>query len=95
MSTHALPWAIFGPPGLREVAIIVFVAFVLYGPPKWLGARRGGSIFRYLLPNRSRCPGQTQASGRSDPMFWFLTVLSATAIASWILARYLTGGRAD
>ena len=94
MSTHALPWAIFGPPGLREVAVIVFVAFVLYGPPKWMGARRGGSILRYLLPTRTRRPGQAQTSARPSQLFWFLTVIAATAIASWILARYLTTGRA-
>ncbi len=77
--------------GLKELALIAAVVFVLYGRSGVFKDPRFQRIQPYLSPVRrgpSRPPTRkTWLTG--SRIYWFLTILAATAIAAWIIGRAL------
>jgi hypothetical protein len=87
-------WAFLGLPGLREIALVVLVALVLYGrsglrstqyvraPRLWLAACR--------RPVSPPTPGRpARGSKLEDRAFWVLAITAATAVAAWIVTRMM------
>lgn len=93
--------------GLRELLIIGMVVLVLYGRSGVLQGDRARTILPWLSPVRrtSRRPAARPASAavpgaslvRGHRVYWFLTILAATAVAAWVVTRTLissgTGGK--
>lgn len=94
--------------GLREMVLIALVTLVLYGRTgvTKLQSERARTILPWFSPVRRRPrPGQrgrehAAAKPRSflfrgNRLFWFWTILAATAVAAWIITRTLiTSGAA-
>ena len=90
--------------GLRELAIVSAVILVLYGRTGVIRSRRFQAILPWISPVR-RKPGGADTVGRPTPdapagkprafmlegnrLFWFLTILAATAVATTIVTRSL------
>jgi len=90
--------------GLRELAMVAAVVLVLYGRTGVIRSRRFQSIWPWIAPVR-RKPGREDVGSSPFPasaaptprrlrldgnrLFWFLTILAATAVASLIVTRSL------
>lgn len=93
--------------GLRELLIIAMVVLVLYGRSGVLQGERARTILPWLSPVRRMPrragvrPGGAAVPGaflvRGQRLYWFLTILAATAVAAWVVTRTLissgTGGK--
>lgn len=105
MNTRAWLWAVGGIPGLREIVLVVTVALMLFGRSGLQVARRGGGLPPWLSPfirrpvpvaarvnanANARPAGETSRWG--DRVFWFLAIVAATAVASWVVTRTLIVG---
>ena len=71
MNTRAWLWAFLGIPGLREIALVALVTFVLYGRSGLQMARRGRGLPPWLLPVRRISPtaaarARAQAQARAE-----------------------------
>ena len=90
-------WAFLGLPGLREIALVVLVALVLYGrsglrstqhirvPRLWLAAGR-----RPVPPST---PGRPARGLKlEDRAFWILAITAATAVVAWMVTRMMIVG---
>ena len=90
-------WAFLGLPGLREIALVVLVALVLYGR-SGLRQTRSFRVFRsWLSVARRPAPPPTPraappVSKPGDRVFWFLAITAAAAVASWIATRMMIVG---
>jgi hypothetical protein len=90
-------WAFLGLPGLREIALVVLVALVLYGrsglrfiqhiraPRHWLAAGR-----RPVPPSTPGCPAR--GPKLQDRAFWVLAITAAAAVAAWMATRMMIVG---
>jgi len=92
--------------GFRELVLIALVFLALYGRSGVLKSDRAQAVLPWLSPVRR---GAKRATPRPRPrarvagafltrngrLFWFLTILAATAVAAWIVTRTLiTSGQA-
>jgi hypothetical protein len=101
--------------GLRELAILAAVVFVLYGRSGVLKSRQFQTIWPWVSPQRrvSRAAGAMRAAAQSgsgvaaasprstgkprhfllrgNRLYWFLTILAATAVAAAIIGRMMIG----
>jgi hypothetical protein len=92
-----------GPPGVREIVIVAFVAFLLYGRS---GVMRGLQKTRYgrvigpwmstARPAAEPSPARAKARRESwgDRWFWLLAATAVTAVAAWVVTRLLIGSAA-
>ena len=90
-------WAFLGLPGLREIALVVLVALVLYGRSglrstqhirrRGSGSRRAGA----LCHPRRRAP-RHGVRKLEDRAFWILAITAATAVAAWMVTRMMIVG---
>ncbi len=87
--------------GLRELAILGALVLALYGRTGLIRSRRFQAIWPWIAPVR-RKPGGTAVTAEPTPvaksgpwifegnrLFWFLTILAATAVATSIVTRAL------
>jgi hypothetical protein len=88
-------WALLGIPSFQEILVVAVVVLVLYGRSAALPGRHFRSLWPWLSPVR-RTPGRPSVKpversrwGRGDRVFWFLTIMAATAVAAWIVTRTL------
>jgi hypothetical protein len=89
--------------GLRELAVVATVFLVLYGRSGVLKSRQVQAIRPWISPVRrtsgrssNATSSSSRRSGRFKPfllegnrLFWFLTILAATAVAATIITRQL------
>jgi len=88
--------------GFREMVLIALVTLVLYGRAgvTKLRSERAQTILPWLSPVRrhpkrqapGKAPGSRIAGAflfRGNRLFWFWTILAATAVAVWIITRTL------
>lgn len=77
--------------GLKEFALLAVVALVLYGRSGVFKSRRFQRIRPWLSPVR-RGPARPAKSKRwlqGGRLFWFFTILAATALVTLIVTRAL------
>ncbi|WP_165247510.1 hypothetical protein [Paludisphaera soli] len=89
--------------GFRELVLIAMVFLALYGRSGVLKSERAQTVLPWITPvrrgPRRRTPPSPVASvrkrvvgaslTRGGRLFWFLTILAATAVAAWIVTRTL------
>ncbi len=90
--------------GLRELAMVAAVVLVLYGRTGVIRGRRFQSIWPWIAPVRrktgredvgaspspaSAAPAPRRLRLDGNRLFWFLTIVAATAVASLIVTRSL------
>ncbi len=88
--------------GLRELMIIAMVTLVLYGRSGVLKSERAQTILPWISPVRRHprrgappvSPAKSVRSRitgafltRGNRLFWFMTILAATAVGTWIVTR--------
>ncbi|WP_165224145.1 hypothetical protein [Aquisphaera insulae] len=90
--------------GIRELLVIGMMVLVLYGRSGVLKGERAQAVLPWLSPVRrtSARRGQEPVSTprtrkqialafltRGNRLYWFFTILAATAVAAWIVTRTL------
>ena len=89
--------------GIRELVLIAMVALALYGRSGVLKSDRARAVMPWISPvrrgPRRNAPPSPVASvrrrvlgaslTRGGRLFWFLTILAASAVAAWIVTRTL------
>jgi hypothetical protein len=97
--------------GLRELILVALVAVALYGRSGVVKSRQVQTVLPWLSPRRrtggpsngaransassSRKPSKKPFVLRGNRLFWFLTILAATAIAALIITRAMIIGGAS
>ncbi len=84
--------------GLRELAILGALVLALYGRTGLIRSRRFQAIWPWIAPVRRKSvgtapPAPAPKTGpwviEGNRLFWFLTILAATAVATSIVTRAL------
>ncbi len=89
--------------GLRELAILGALVLALYGRTGLIRSRRFQTIWPWIAPVRRKplgrsvsAPAPPEPAEKPGPwifegnrLFWFLTILAATAVATSIVTRAL------
>lgn len=79
--------------GLKELVLIGLAVLVLYGRSGVGSNRYVRAVRPWLSPTRRpgyNPPATAPAKAwRGDRLFWFLTILAATAVAAWVVTRVL------
>ncbi len=95
--------------GFRELVLIAMVFLALYGRSGVLKSERAQTVLPWISPvrrgPRRRTPPSPAAAvrkrvlgasmTRGGRLFWFLTILAATAVAAWVVTRTLIVGDAS
>lgn len=90
--------AFLGPPGVREIVIVAFVAFVLYGRSGVVRGLQQTKYGRLIAPWVSATPqaggpsakrAKPKRKGWGDRWFWLLAATAVTAVAAWVVTRLL------
>lgn len=90
MTGRVASFAFLGLPGLREIILVALVALAMYGRSGLLLHRRVRALRPWPSPVRSSKPVR-DSSPRSDRVFWFLAIVTAAAVAAWIVTRMTIG----
>ncbi len=79
--------------GLKELVLLAVVALALYGRSGVFKSRRFQQVRPWLSPVRRTPPGRPSPPAKrwleGNRLFWFLTILAATAMVSLIVTRAL------